>query len=278
VPSEEKLDKYLFKQLKGEVRKDDDGKRYTHFTYRGPELRGVRDGYKDEYGKFAEWLQQKSSEVRKSIESALVYYTSSNYWAVNKALREGQFQSLKSQGEVDRAIRGLYGAMVPTKTDLVVWRGLPNNDRAKGLKAGDQVSLSGMVSTTQSVTIGRRFAKMDHFQDDYTGVLWEIDVPKGSSAIIPGNISETEWILPHGTTMEILSVTKRAAVAFVEDISDVVIKNGVTEIVPGVRETTHRYGYVIKARVIETPSKPPAIKGWEPEPYVVTQKKGKPTP
>ena len=58
----------------------------------------------------------------------------------------------------------------------------------------------------------RDFAKQTSGQSDFEGVIWQIDMPKGTHALNPNNYLEKEWVLPHGTRLEIMSVVERVEI------------------------------------------------------------------
>jgi hypothetical protein len=224
---------------------DEDGNPVTLLDYTGPSLKEVRKSYEKAASEQERWVQKQPSAIRETITEGTSWYVSTGYHAINRSLREGQY-AYRDQAEIEQAIKGLFLAARPTKEDLVVWRGLPNAQRVAGLKPGDQITLKGMVSTSQDIDVARQFGKSNSPSSDHiSGTLWEIEMPNGTHALNAVNPLETEWILPHGTKLEILNVIEDAKVNHMSPVG---------------------YAYVVKARVIETPKEPPSIKDWEPTP------------
>jgi hypothetical protein len=236
---------------------DRDGDPVTGFKYDGPAQKEIRAAYISDAEAQQRWVDRQKAATRDEVNEGVSWYTSTGFYQINKTLRTGQYADKNGQGDIEKAISGLYTAARPIAKERVVWRGLPNNKRGEGLKSGDQIELSGMVSTSADYHTARQFAKSQSTSPEFNGVLWEIELPKGTHAINANNDLETEWVLPHGTRLEILSVQQDVQIESQQDGP-----YGQS----GARTLRTNYGYIIKARLIETPTKPPPIKDWEPAP------------
>jgi hypothetical protein len=155
--------------------------------------------------------QQMEHTVREAPLSTDQYYavksyTGSGYTAINAHLRFNNDTSDETKSKIkhlDEAIKG-----TTLKEDRTVWRGI-NREAAKSmfgdqLKTGMVVSDKGFVSTSTEKGFARNWKGSQ-------GVLLEIQVPKGASALDVHKISasgkqEAEILLPRGSQFKVESV------------------------------------------------------------------------
>jgi hypothetical protein len=178
----------------------------------------------------------KDSEGR---SADVEYYTSSGYSDINNYLRTGAKPELGSVSETKESIESLDKEISLTSAprDMVLFRGVTGVEKFEKLEVGDTFTDKGFVSTTtnrdtvtefMSTATGGRFDSRPLEK----GVVLQISVPQGENVLSVKNyfkgvsdrygpsegiLSETEHILPRGTTFRVDSISKINVRDFTED-------------------------------------------------------------
>jgi hypothetical protein len=157
---------------------------------------------------------------------AIADYTSGSghYGNVNNYLRTKQwdkYTSAKEKEKVQNTIALLDKAITNAPTlqqNTLSYRGIWGQEAVQEfgkLKPGDTYTDNGYISTSLNLGIARNFARADKANP---GVILEIVNPAGTKGLFPlasrveitpqyaTAISENEWLLPRGTTFEVLEV------------------------------------------------------------------------
>lgn len=157
---------------------------------------------------------------------AIEDYTSGtgHYGEVNDYLRTGEwdkYTGAKTQAWIKETITNLDSAIknAPAMTEsTVTYRGIWGQDAVRtfgSMKPGDTYTDNGYISTSLNLQIARNFARADKANP---GVVLEIINPAGTQGLFPlaarvevvpqyaTPLSENEWLLPRGTTFEVIEV------------------------------------------------------------------------
>jgi GNAT superfamily N-acetyltransferase len=178
---------------------------------------------------------QDSEGMSEDVE----YYTSSGYSDINNYLRTGAKPELGSVNETKGYIESLDTEISKTSAprDMVLFRGTTGVEKFEKLEVGDTFTDKGFVSTTtnrETVTEFMSTATGGRFDSRPVekGVVLQISVPQGEKVLSVKNyfkgvsdrygpsegiLSETEHILPRGTTFRVDSIGKINVRDFTED-------------------------------------------------------------
>lgn len=132
-------------------------------------------------------------------ESRVTYYTGQGSSELNSRLRNGTASIADQQAKI-----GLNKIIdkSPIQAPVTVFRGSIPLD---GVKAGDQITEAGFSSTSLKAGTAKTYAGIN-------GAVYEIQVPKGASALNTGllssNPTEGEVLLKAGSKFEVVSVSK----------------------------------------------------------------------
>jgi hypothetical protein len=163
------------------------------------------------------------SPLSEEQEDALQWYTDGGFDATNRALRQGETVSPEDKKKIDE----LLGLIRSSKTTgpLSVYRGRPsvNAERATellNLKIGDEITDSGVVSTSLDPERAKFYANMD-ITDTQARAVVKINVPEGSNAyLVPDEFatynSDKEVLLPPGATLRVTNVSNKDGIRYIE--------------------------------------------------------------
>lgn len=149
----------------------------------------------------ADW----TPEEHKAIDN----YTGISFNEVNGGLRQDRLSEVSEEGK--RTIAGMDSAMAKSQTleDMFVYRGVSAQGMSKlgKLEVGAKITDKGFMSAGTGKGVAEKY--MRAFEGEGGAVL-EIEVPKGTRAIVPGaiayNDNDTEVILDRGHTLEITAI------------------------------------------------------------------------
>lgn len=171
-------------------------------------------GYTEMYTAFDGAMRGLSTGDRRSIHSAVMYYTDTDnyhYEDINSILRgereydDGGPEMLAIEG-MDLAFSNGVAPSLPH--DTVLYRGMLLDSKSKvlaAMKPGAEFTDKAFVSTSASEEATEPFRKTELSSRNRVEVLLRIKAPKGTR-VIPGVDDEEELILDRGTEFRVKSV------------------------------------------------------------------------
>lgn len=137
-------------------------------------------------------------------KQAWLDYTRSDYRPINQGMRRGEWADPKYRAVADKLQEAIdSSAPLPVKR---VYRGQDDDIVGPTLKPGDRFRDDGFVSTSDDFSTGRDFAGRPGSSSKIQNKSLYVIEPNEAMAkrgVVAGNQSESEWILPPGSTFKV---------------------------------------------------------------------------
>jgi hypothetical protein len=173
--------------------------------------------------------------TKSQVESIAEYTSGSGtYGEVNLYLREGEWDryiGAARKAKYEKIIADLDDVIKkapPLEEPLLTYRGIWGQEQVQlftSLKPGQTITDLGFVSTSLNETVAKTFAR---YEKANGGIILEIINPAKTRGVFPlaqraeiipkyvSAVSENEWLLPRGTTLEVIKVEGRKVTVMVK--------------------------------------------------------------
>ena len=168
------------------------------------------------------WDPEKVTEVPVPIDvspveiAALGWYTDGGYYAASMHLREGEALDEEEKTYLDALLQTINRTVTTENKKVYRGRAIISEERLaalEALKVGDPITDRGVMSTSTNLDRANFYAKMSLGGKVKGRVMFEIDIPKGSTALeIPSiyssyGTSEEEILLPPNVRLEVTDIS-----------------------------------------------------------------------